>query len=351
MTFLINQSNICIIPRVSAFGGPGSFSAGLINGLTHKGFLTTHDLTDPTISSVLVIGGTRHLSALVHARRQGKQVVQRLNGMNWMHRVAGGPFGQHQVSIRYFIRSELNNMLLASIRRWVATSIVYQSQFSKNWWNRVYGEVKTDSQVIYNAVDLEQFTPDGPADLPKNICRILLVEGHISGGYQMGLENAIDLAEALQTTWQLPVELKVIGIVPLHTQSHWINRKVAISWAGTVQRDQIPFADRSAHMLFSADLNAACPNSVIEAMACGLPVLSYDTGAIKELVQQQAGAVVPYGSNPWKLEPPLIAPLVDGAIKILNQQPSYRSFARERAVSTFGLDGMVTAYIKSLSGK
>ena len=85
-------------------------------------------------------------------------------------------------------------------------------------------------------------------------------------------------------------------------------------------------------------------------MACGLPVLSFDTGALKELVQDQAGLVVPYGADYWKLERPLLGPLVDGAAGIFENQLSYRSSARARAESTFGLDGMVSAYINSLCG-
>ena len=50
-------------------------------------------------------------------------------------------------------------------------------------------------------------------------------------------------------------------------------------------RERIPELDRSAHLLYSADLNAACPKSVIEALACGLPVVAFDTGALPELVQ------------------------------------------------------------------
>jgi glycosyltransferase involved in cell wall biosynthesis len=50
-------------------------------------------------------------------------------------------------------------------------------------------------------------------------------------------------------------------------------------------------------MLFSADLNAACPNSVIEALACGTPVLGYDTGALPEMVPPKSGRIAHYGGN------------------------------------------------------
>jgi hypothetical protein len=74
-------------------------------------------------------------------------------------------------------------------------------------------------------------------------------------------------------------------------------------------------------VLFSTDLNAACPNSVIEAMACGLPVLAYDTGALAEIVQDGAGEVVPYGADHWQLEDPQVPPLAEACLKILQDNP------------------------------
>jgi glycosyltransferase involved in cell wall biosynthesis len=103
-------------------------------------------------------------------------------------------------------------------------------------------------------------------------------------------------------------------------------------------------------LLFSGDLNAACPNSVIEAMACGLPVLAFDTGALKELVATDAGRIVPYGGDAWKLDSPNISNLAEGAKEILGNQANFNSGARARAEAQFGLDQMVDAYIGAMSG-
>jgi glycosyltransferase involved in cell wall biosynthesis len=126
--------------------------------------------------------------------------------------------------------------------------------------------------------------------------------------------------------------------------------RVAIQWAGLVPREQIPALDRSAHLLYSADLNAACPNSVIEALACGLPVAAFATGALPELVTQDTGRLVPYGSDPWKLGPPDLPALAAAAGEILNDQPRFRKGARQRAEAAFGLDQMVDRYLDVLLG-
>jgi len=121
-----------------------------------------------------------------------------------------------------------------------------------------------------------------------------------------------------------------------------------LSWAGLVERQKIPEIDRSAHLLYSADVNAACPNSVIEALACGLPVVSFDTGALPELVTGDAGRIVAYGGDPWRLDAPDVATLVRGASEILSDPERFRRAARQRAEAAFGLETMVDAYLDVL---
>jgi glycosyltransferase involved in cell wall biosynthesis len=148
----------------------------------------------------------------------------------------------------------------------------------------------------------------------------------------------------------------VAGRVSPEVQRRWEQRagnlpgNLPIRWAGLLSQQQIPSLDRSAHLLYSADVNAACPNSVIEALACGLPVLAFDTGALPELVTGDAGRVVPYGGDPWKLEPPDIDALANGALEILQGGNSFRSASRRRAESAFSLDKMVDEYLRILSG-
>jgi glycosyltransferase involved in cell wall biosynthesis len=101
-------------------------------------------------------------------------------------------------------------------------------------------------------------------------------------------------------------------------------------------------------LLYSADINAACPNSVIEALGCGLPVVAFDTGALPELVNGDAGRITPYGGNPWRLDPPDIDGLARGASEVLENLERFQRGARRRAEQAFSLENMVEGYLQAL---
>ena len=327
---------ICVVPKLEGLGGMVSFQK--------RGIHTTYNLEDHHNQAILVIGGTRQLSKLWQARRRGIRIVQRLDGLNWLHR-------KQKTGIRYYIRSETNNLLLAFIRRYVADHIVYQSEFSRRWWQLSYGNLSTSSQVVYNGIDLDAYSPDGPHQRPVDHFRILLVEGHLGKRNAQGLNSALGMLQLLNDVHHLPTHLVVVGDISPQVQAELSSKAAgAINWSGVLPREQIPQTDRSAHVLFSADLNAACPNSVIEALACGLPVISFDTGALSEIVKDGAGLVVPYGSDYWNLEPPVLPPLAQAAARILTENDSFRQAARLRAEAAFSLDRMIDGYLEAFSG-
>jgi glycosyltransferase involved in cell wall biosynthesis len=291
---------------------------------------------------VLITGGTRDLPNLLRLRRRGVRIVQRLDGINWMHR-------RLHTGLRHYLRAEYGNRLLALLRARVVTHIVYQSDFVRSWWARQYGSDHLPAVVIHNGVDLSIYTPAGSQERPSDHFRLLLVEGNLQGGYESGLATAVDLAVGLSGVF--PLELMVVGRLSSALQAEYqVKSQVPIVWAGLVPREAIPALDRSAHLLYSTDLNAACPNSVIEAMACGLPVAGFATGALPELVTGDSGRLVPYGGDPWKLDPPAIPALVEAAVEILKDQPRFRLAARQLAEKAFGLEQMVDRYLDVLLG-
>ncbi|PKO06034.1 MAG: hypothetical protein CVU41_07930 [Chloroflexi bacterium HGW-Chloroflexi-3] len=344
--FLKNQQkSIALMPKLEGLGGPTSFQAKLIQGLHARGIQAHFDPLDPAVKTILVVGGTKHLPTIWQARRGGIRVVQRLNGMNWIHR-------KQKTGIKHYLRSEYGNLILSAIRKHMADAIIYQSQFARSWWQTAYGLSNVETNVIYNGVDIETYHPEGPHNRPDDHIRILLVEGHLGQGNESGLLNAIQLVETLQSRFSQPMELMVAGKVPQKIIDK-VSRttKIWLTWAGVISRAEIPILDRSAHLLFSADLNAACPNAVIEALASGLPVVSYATGSLPEILENDAGRTAPYGSNYWELEPPDVTGISDAATEILNNLDHFRRKAREQALKMFSLDNMVEEYLKILLPK
>jgi glycosyltransferase involved in cell wall biosynthesis len=336
-------TRICLVPNVSGVGGMVSFANKLSAGMAVRGLHVCRDLADLPYDAVLVIGGTRQLAGLWRARRRGVRIVQRLDGMNWLHRQRSRRTGWY-----HFLRAEYGNALLAFIRSRLADQVVYQSNFARSWWEQAHGPTRVPNCVVYNGVDLQAYSPGEPHLRPLDRCRLLMVEGSLMGGYELGLEAGVGLAQALASA-RLDVELLVIGRVTDKVRSRWGKlARVTVQWAGEVPSERIPEYDRSAHLLYSSDIHPACPNSVIEALACGLPVVAFDTGALPELVQGDAGRVVPYGSDPWRLERPDVRTLAGAALEILDAQEHFRQAARRRAEDAFSLDQMVEGYLTAL---
>ncbi len=337
-----NQKSICILPHKLGLGGPASFQSSMISVLKERGIAVTHDPLDPAISAILLIGGAKHLESVKRAQKAGIRVVQRLNGMNWVHR-------KRFTGIRHFIKAEFGNIKLSYIRR-MADRIVYQSDFSRDWWNRIYGQLPSWQTTIHNGVDLDLFSP-GVSNLPGDHYRILLVEGHLGGGYEQGLITGIQLIRLLKQRMDKPIELMVVGDVPerLRLQAESLGEK--INWRGVVNHDLIPEINRTAHLLFSADINASCPNSVIEAMACGVPVIGFDTGAMKEIVTLDAGRIACYGGNVWNLDPPDVYALADAAREVILQRQLLSMGARRQAEMNFDIGHAVDRYLEVLLGE
>ena len=330
---------ICIVPRVEGPGGVTSFRLKFEEGLRARDVQVTNDPSRGA-DSILILAGTRNLFPLWKARRRGIRIVQRLDGINWVHRVRwAGP--------RYTIRAIYGNANLSFIRRRLADHVIYQSQFIKHWWEDWYRPARVPSTVILNGVDLNRYTPNGLHERPSGHYRLLVVEGSLAGGQNYGLFNAVSLASALSKKFK--IELMIVGRVDGRTKNR-LKQQTAfrIQFMDTTPRDHIPWLMRSSHLLFSAEVNPPCPNSVIEALACGLPVVGFDTGSLSELVQGEAGRLAPYGADPWRLQTPDIPALAEVASEVLQEQPRFRSSARERAEAAFDVEKMVDEYLNVL---
>ncbi|MCX7975789.1 MAG: hypothetical protein N2646_01840 [Bellilinea sp.] len=109
----MSGGSLCLLPQIHALAGPASFSARFKAGMARLGVEVHHDALRSDTRAILIIAGTRHIQPILQARRRGVRVVQRLNGINWIHR-------HRKTGLRHFLRAETGNLLLAFTRRFLA---------------------------------------------------------------------------------------------------------------------------------------------------------------------------------------------------------------------------------------
>jgi glycosyltransferase involved in cell wall biosynthesis len=95
---------------------------------------------------------------------------------------------------------------------------------------------------------------------------------------------------------------------------------------------------RRAHALLHTKVKDPCPTLVVEAMACGLPVVHPASGGTVELVGDVGGIGVPHPDTWDRDEPPSPEAMADAVDRVLADLPSYAAAARARAVERFSLE-------------
>ncbi len=278
-------TRICIIPKATNTGGVTSFQAKMAAGLGVRGIQTCFNLAERPYEAVLLTGGVRDLAGLWRARRNGARIVQRLDGINWLHR-------RLRTGARHFLRAEYGNRLLALLRSRFVSQIVYQSEFVHGWWKERFGPEQSDPSSSTMALTWQCSRQRVRTNAQPSASACYWWKAACKGATKRVWKLPLSWPKDWLETH--PLELAVAGRVSeaVKTVSDKKSR-VPIRWVGLVPHTQIPALDRSAHLLYSADLNAACPNSVIEALACGLPVAAFATGALPELVTGDSGQVGP----------------------------------------------------------
>jgi glycosyltransferase involved in cell wall biosynthesis len=224
-------------------------------------------------------------------------------------------------------RTEALNARLRDVLR-SAQHVIYQGDFCKEAADRFLGAPAGAWEVLPNAVDTSAFTPaeQAPGGDP-----VLLLSGDQSQAYR--------LWTALETLAQLPeARLLVTGSVVTDAAAAAREAGVAgrVELVGRYAQRDAPALYRRAHLLLHTKVNDPCPNVVLEAMACGLPVVHSASGGTPELVGD-AGAGVASAATWDRDVPPDPRELGEAVRAVLERLDVYRAAARARAVERFDL--------------
>jgi glycosyltransferase involved in cell wall biosynthesis len=223
----------------------------------------------------------------------------------------------------------------APMRRALLTAdhVLYQSEFAKRSADSFLGEPRGSSEVLPNAVDVELFTP---ADKPPGDGPVLLLGGDQTQAYRV--ELALRTLAALVPSApgaQLLVTGRLVAPVEPLVEELGLTGRVRV--LGEYAQRDAPAIFRQAHVLLHTKVNDPCPTLVLEAMACGLPVVYPASGGTVELVGEEAGVGVPHRAG-WELDaPPGPEELAAALERVLAELPAFAAAARARVVARFAL--------------
>jgi len=175
------------------------------------------------------------------------------------------------------------------------------------WLTNVVGIPAAKSELIMNGVDTVRFAPNLPAAVTPWAGEDVFVIGTVGRLQdvkdQASLIEAFALLVASKPEGRARLRLAVVGDGPL--RDRLAQKAQALGVADLVwfpgARNDIPELMRSFDLFALSSIAEGTPVTLLEAMACGLPVVATAVGGIPEVVKHGVnGALVP-ASDPQAL--------------------------------------------------
>lgn len=199
---------------------------------------------------------------------------------------------------------------------------------TKNLGETINAEIaKVPFKVIPNVVDTSVFYY-----LPAENKKFRFI--HVSS--MKDQKNPVDIITTAKVLWEEGADFELVMIGPVNFTIKKIVSDLLLS-NHIIFKDEIPYEDvgmemqqSSAFILFSIVENLPCV--VLEALCCGLPVISSDVGGIKEVINDANGILVDSGNKQQ---------LKDAIKKMLADYHLYdRKLISQVAVAKFNYDAI-----------
>lgn len=222
----------------------------------------------------------------------------------------------------------------------LADHVFWQSAFCRTCADQFLGAREGDGEVLFNAVDTTHFTP-GQRTREKHPF-VFLLTGKIQAHLAYRLEDSIaGLAHARAAG--LDAELHIAG----HLDTGAISAATAaaqrmgltkqVHMLGSYTQARAPEIYCSADAYVMTKHADPCPNTVIEAMSCGLPIAYVASGGVPELVGPDAGSGVPADEDWERPFRPDAAALGQAMLTVAENHTAMAIAARQRAQEQFDL--------------
>lgn len=184
------------------------------------------------------------------------------------------------------------NIPVEKVFKEYADHIIFQSHYSKSQCESIFGEATTEYSIVVNGVNQRVFGPGVKKSFSTNRTIQLVMTGNF---------REVDMVEPLVKMMDLlqlslaTFHLNLIG--PMRKDYEDMFDRSDVSLLGSMESNVIATKLHDFDIFVYSFLNPNCPNSVIEAISCGLPVVGFDSGSMAELCHFQQSLLAPVSNE------------------------------------------------------
>ncbi len=245
-----------------------------------------------------------------------------------------------------------SNLAMQRVRRLYRPFVHHYIALSRDLADYVQTKVRVERNAItqaYNGVDIQHFSPGVAGQQPIEGCPFQPGQHFLVGtvGRMQTAKDQPMLARAFVKAIAMAPELAdrlrlvMVGDGPLLTQVHAELDAAGLQHLAWLPGERNDVADvmRGLNLFALPSLAEGISNTILEAMACGLPVVATAVGGNADLVQEGVtGFIVPPGDPAG-----MAAKLVELA-KNAEISQNLGAVGRARVTSTFSMHAMVKTY-------
>ncbi len=198
------------------------------------------------------------------------------------------------LGLNHIQKTETNDAILFGLQK--SKGVIFQSNFAKELCFKTLDSPVKNYKVIINGVDLKIFTDKGLNKRKElNIEEDALVfVTSAKWRTHKRLEDIINTFNEYNTNNKQTCYLIIIG-----TDGLSYNKNKNIIFIDRIEREEMPAYLRTANIFLFYSWLDNCPNSVIEAIACKIPVICTNQGGTKEIIEATNGGIIVKADAPF----------------------------------------------------
>lgn len=249
---------------VEGVGGPLTFMRNLREDLLRKFYEFIENIENYQKADKIFFPISFNKNILSYFKKNKHPIIQRLDGVYYP--------SKHGIKYLYFNKDIKFDYLKYS------NFIIFQSKYSRLECFTMLGEVDENKYtIVCNGTNKSIFFP-----VKKEFNENKIIFTTAGSFRNKDMIEPVVLALDIVAK-EHNIELRIVGPIISNDIERFTDRKY-VRCLGRIDEKNLAKVLQGSDILIHCQLNPACPNSVIEAISCGIPVIGFDTGAMKEVL-------------------------------------------------------------------